>query len=77
VDIGQQADEGRANHMPSVFCRVNEPAIPHLNPRAFGKLLGKLLLEIQPGRIKVLHGHSAKSPKDGDKSRWLTVVETP
>jgi hypothetical protein len=74
VDIGQQADEGIANDMYSVFCRVNEPAIPHIKPRAFGK---SLFIETQPSRKAASHGLSAKSRTDGDIGRWLTVVETP
>lgn len=33
------------------------------------------LLAIPLGRQKALHSHSAKSPKDGDISRWLTATK--
>jgi len=33
------------------------------------------LLAIRPGSQKALHSHSAKSPKDGDISRWLTATK--
>jgi hypothetical protein len=73
VDIGQQADEGIANELSSVFCWVYRPAIPQINLKAFGR---SLFLEIQPSRITALRGHSAKSLKDGDISRWLMAIET-
>ena len=34
------------------------------------------LLAIPPGCPKALHSHSAKSPKYGDISRWLTVTKS-
>jgi hypothetical protein len=41
---------------------------------ALMELLMKLLA-IPLGHPKALHSHSAKSPKDGDISRWLTVAK--
>ena len=32
-------------------------------------------LAIRLGYQKALHSHSAKSPKDGDISRWLTIAK--
>jgi hypothetical protein len=34
------------------------------------------LLAIRPSYQKALHSHSAKSPKDGDISRWLTIAKS-
>ncbi len=34
------------------------------------------LLAIRLGYQKALHSHSAKSPKDGDISRWLTIAKS-
>jgi S-disulfanyl-L-cysteine oxidoreductase SoxD len=34
------------------------------------------LLAIRLGYLKALHSHSAKSPKNGDISRWLTIAKS-
>jgi hypothetical protein len=64
-----------ANDVPGDFCRVGvkQPAAPQKNRKAQVK---SLLIENQPSRKTALHGHSAKSPKDVDTSRWLTLANT-
>ena len=33
------------------------------------------VIAIRPGHQKAMHSHSAKSPKNGDISRWLTIAK--
>jgi pilus assembly protein FimV len=47
-------------------------AIPLINHKTVAKWL---VIAIPLGRQTALHSHSAKSPKDGDISRWLTPAE--
>jgi len=72
----QQADEGIVNDLPSVFCSVsvNQTTIPKRNQRMVGKAS---VIETRPSGKAALHSHSAKSPKDGDISRWLRLSRTP
>ena len=46
-------------------------AIP-LSPEVRGK---RLVIAIRLGEQTALHSHSAKSPKYGDISRWLTLAK--
>jgi len=51
---------------------VKQLAIPLDNQKTVAKWL---VIAIPLGRQKALHSHSAKSPKDGDISRWLTATK--
>ena len=48
-------------------------AIPLSNQKTVAKWL---VIAIRIGCQKALHSHSAKSPKDGDISRWLTTAKS-
>ena len=48
-------------------------AIPLSNPKTVAK---RLVIAIRLGDQKALHSHSAKSPKDGDVSRRLTIAKS-
>jgi len=52
---------------------VNQSINPQRNQRAVGKVLA---IETRPSGETALHSHSAKSPEDGDMSRWLTQSKT-
>jgi hypothetical protein len=73
----QQADEGIANDLPSVFCwvSVNQTTLPQRNQLV---VVGKAsVIETRSSGKAALHSHSAKSPKDGDISRRLLLSRKP
>ena len=66
---------GRATHSIARF--LDHSALLLLlawNSHAASSRLMKQLA-IRLGYQKALHSHSAKSPKDGDVSRWLTIAK--
>ena len=72
----QQADEGIANDLPSVFCSVsvNQTTIPQGNQLVVGKAS---VMETRSSGKAALHSDSAKSQQHGDLIRWLTLSRTP
>jgi len=52
---------------------VKRLAIPLSNPKTVAK---RLVIANRPGYQMALHSHSAKSPKYGDISRWLTIAKS-
>lgn len=72
----QQADEGIANDLPSVFCSVsvNQTTLPQRNQLVVGKAS---VIETRSSGKAALHSHSAKPPKDDDISRRLLLSRKP
>jgi hypothetical protein len=72
----QQADQGIANDLPSVFCRAstNQTTIPQRNKLVVGKAS---VIETRASGKAALQSYSAKSQQHGDLIRWLTLSRTP